>query len=118
MAPGLDQTMIDSVVDFSNVDEELPLTVPAAVAVPGSAGAYPESDLREGMTAGFDNRNFSCQNQAGNQIAAVLRNLAGFRSCSSRMAFDNRNEHRFRLINRSTDRARISSAHARIVRRA
>lgn len=89
MAPGLDQTMIDSVVDFSNVDEELLLTVPAAVAVPGSAVENLEPDSREGMSAGFDNRNFSRQDQAGNQIAAVLRNLAGFRSCSSHRNLDN-----------------------------
>src|SRR5579864_2755782 len=88
MAPGPGQTMIDSVGDFSNVDEELPPAVPAAVAAPGSAAACPESDLREGMRAGFDNRNFSCQIQAANQIAAALRNLAGFRSCSSHQNLD------------------------------
>ena len=89
MASGLDQTMIDPVGGFSNVDEELPPAVPAAVAAPGSVVASPESDLREGTTAGFDNHNFSCQIQAGNQTAAVHRYPAGFRSCPSHQNLDN-----------------------------
>src|SRR5258706_12326054 len=89
MASGLDQTMIDPVGGFSNVDEELPPAVPAAVAAPGSVVASPESDLREGTTAGFDNHNFSCQIQAGNQTASVQRYPAGFRSCPSHQNLDN-----------------------------
>src|SRR6266699_56692 len=89
MAPGLDQTVIDPVGNFSNVDEELPPTVPAVIAAPTAAVAYLDSDLRREMTAGFDSRSFSPQIRAWNQIAANHRNPAGFRNCSSHQNLDN-----------------------------
>src|SRR5438105_2845176 len=89
MAPGLDQTMIDPVGDFSTVDEELPPTVPAVIAAPTAAVAYPDSDLRREMTADFDSHSFSPQIRASNQIAADHRSPTGFRSCSSHQNLDN-----------------------------
>ena len=89
MASGLDQTVIDPVGDFSNVDEELPPAVPAVIAAPTAAVAYLDSDSRREMTAGFDSRSFSLQIRAWNQIAAARRNPAGFRNCSSHQNLDN-----------------------------
>src|SRR5947209_5344896 len=89
MASGLDQTVIDPVGDFSNVDEELPPTVPAVIAAPTAAVASLDSDLRREMTAGFDSRSFSLQIRVWNQIAAGYRNPAGFRNCSSHQNLDN-----------------------------
>src|SRR5258706_9090732 len=89
MAPGLDQALIDPVGDSSNVDEELPPTVPAVIAAPTAAVASLDSDLRREMTAGFDSRSFSLQIRVWNQIAADYRNPAGFRNCSSHQNLDN-----------------------------